>query len=315
MANRTPVILLAFANDRKGSFLRSIASENQRLSEILRKLEDERYAELIVLPDASLSDILRVFKEKRDRIQVFHYGGHADSYGLLMRSGAGEEQVADAESFANFLGQQARLKLVFLNGCSTHEQHTRLIENGVGYVIATSQAINDRTAQEFSEQFYHSLSSGAAVAQAFTEASEGVKASVGGNPRSLYWAEAQEARPEGLPWELHQGATADKTWHLRQREVAVVVDRVVELVGKDRVETALKTLGKYLKEQGDDQNFRDLTSIVKEFKSVQRQARIGVLSYSEITIANQKVAHKLMDLAASLKGEAQGTSELDDFFS
>ncbi|RMG25265.1 MAG: CHAT domain-containing protein [Bacteroidetes bacterium] len=311
MATHTPVFLLAFANDRAGSFLRSIAAENRQISEILRKLEEENYCELIVLPDANIRDILRVFREKRNRVRLFHYGGHADDYGLLLNSAKGQEEMLDAGSFARFLGMQNKLKFVFLNGCSTLEQSRQLANAGVGYVIATNQQINDRTAQEFSRQFYESMANGFGVEAAFQEASAGVQAATGGNTRALLFEpEASPADENGkLPWELHAGPSADPAWHLKLLESDVVAERAINLVGANRLEKAVKTLATHFKETEDRERFGELKVINRQLKDVDRKSRIGVLSDSESVQMYQRIADSLIQLANSMRSARGGGAQ------
>ena len=100
-----------------------------------------------------------VFQKHRDRIAIFHFGGHADGDRLLLQS-AFEPRPAYAEGLATLLGQQRGLKLVFLNGCSTRPQVKRLLDAGVPAVIATARPIDDRVATEFAVAFYQALTTG-----------------------------------------------------------------------------------------------------------------------------------------------------------
>ena len=118
-----PVIFLAFANDRddQARYLRNLPEERRRIRESLGEAEDAGLCEVIRLANATLDEIFDTFQDAdyRDRITVFHYGGHASGYSLLLESAEGQRASAHAEGFARFLGQQRGLQLVFLNGCST----------------------------------------------------------------------------------------------------------------------------------------------------------------------------------------------------
>ena len=103
--------------------------------------------------------IYAVFQRHRDRIALFHFGGHADGDRLLLQS-ALEPRPAYAEGLATLLGQQRGLKLVFLNGCSTRPQVKRLLDAGVPAVIATARPIDDGVATEFAVAFYQALTTG-----------------------------------------------------------------------------------------------------------------------------------------------------------
>ena len=110
--------------------------------------------------NATLADIRDVFRKADGHIAVFHYGGHADSYSLLFEAEGGKTAEIDAEGFAEFLAQQAGLRLVFLNACSTAGQVQALQTAGVPLVIATSQDILDTLATDFAGEFYKSLATG-----------------------------------------------------------------------------------------------------------------------------------------------------------
>ncbi|MEL6589453.1 MAG: CHAT domain-containing protein [Bacteroidota bacterium] len=213
MPQAVPIILLAFANDREGQFLRNLAGEQQAISQALREAEKQGRCEILVLPNASLEDIIRTFKEERDRIVIFHYGGHADGNALHLSSQAGGEAIIDGESFADFLGHQDSLELVFLNGCATLAQKDHLLRAGVKRVILTDQAINDQSARQFATHFYQSLSTGASLTKSFEEAESVTLLVNQGNSRKLYW-EAPKSEAKTLPWQLHKLPTQHENWQL-----------------------------------------------------------------------------------------------------
>jgi hypothetical protein len=64
-------------------------------------------------------DILDVFQDEndKDRIAIFHYGGHADGYKLLLETAAGARSFAHKEGLASFFARQNSLRLIlFLPG-------------------------------------------------------------------------------------------------------------------------------------------------------------------------------------------------------
>ena len=150
----------------------------------------------------------------RDRVAIFHFGGHADGYRLLLESAAGRIAAADAAGLAAFLGRQRGLRLVFLNGCSTGAQARGLLEAGVAGVVATSQAIDDAAAVEFAARFYRALGAGAAVRRAFNEAAAAVAVGRGEATRDFLGDEPGE--PERLPWllQIGEGAELAAEWSL-----------------------------------------------------------------------------------------------------
>lgn len=152
-----PVIFLAFANDRDNTvgYLRNLPDEARRIRAALERAEQAELCEVVVRSNSTAQDIFKVFQDPkyRNRVGIFHYGGHANGYELLLESAAGQAAAADAGGLADFLGHQQGLKLVFLNGCSTQQQTQGLLDANVPAVISTSRAIDDKVATDFSSQF------------------------------------------------------------------------------------------------------------------------------------------------------------------
>src|SRR5271157_4995618 len=158
MPTDRPVVFLAFADTK--SDLPSLKVEGWSLKDQFYKLKQGGViADLVVEEKAELHRIYDVFQEHRDRIAIFHFGGHADGDRLLLQS-AFEPRPAYAEGLATLLGQQRGLKLVFLNGCSTRPQVKRLLDAGAPAVIATARPIDDHVATEFAVAFYQALTTG-----------------------------------------------------------------------------------------------------------------------------------------------------------
>jgi hypothetical protein len=197
-----PVILLAFANDRVDGarWLRDLHVERKRLQEAMRDDVGERELggarwEVCVLEAATLDEIVDAFQRFRDRVVVFHYGGHADGYDLLLETTDGGSAAADGQALAAFLGRQQGLRLVFLNACSTEANVRDLLAARVGAVIATSQTIDDRVATDFSARFYRGLASGASLGQAYAEAGDEVRAALRTPHAGAYRAERARRLP------------------------------------------------------------------------------------------------------------------------
>ncbi len=213
-----PVIFLAFANDRDDQvgYLRNLPEEARRLRAALERAQRDGLCNLVERSNATLDDILDVFQDPqyRNRIAVFHYGGHANGYYLLLESAEGTPTVAHAGGLAAFLGQQRGLQLVFLNACSTRRQVQGLLDAQVPAVIATSRAIEDRVAMNFARRFYQSLAGGASIRTAYREAEAAIRTAHGDDTRGLYWSEAPSDAP--WPWALYlrDGAEAAAQWNL-----------------------------------------------------------------------------------------------------
>jgi hypothetical protein len=83
-----PIIFLAFANDKVDNtrYLRNLPLEMDGVRRALYEAEDAGLCEILERANATIENILDVFQDNRykDRIAVFHYGGHADGYQLLL---------------------------------------------------------------------------------------------------------------------------------------------------------------------------------------------------------------------------------------
>ena len=170
--NSKPVIFLAFANDRVegGVYLRNLPVELDGIRKALQNARQAGLCELVERSNTTVENILDVFQEYQDRIAIFHYGGHAGSYELLLESLTGGHAMAHSEGLVSFLAKQKGLQLVFLNGCCSQQQAEDLIAAGLPAVIGTSQTINDAIATSLSGQFYKGLGAGLEIDRAWAEA-------------------------------------------------------------------------------------------------------------------------------------------------
>jgi hypothetical protein len=215
-SNQKPVIFLAFANDPQ-KYLGELSQEEKSILVALEAAEKNGLCEVIMRPNATAGDIFDVFQrqESRDRIAVFHYGGHANAYQLLLDSAKGGVAPAAAKGLAAFLGQQRGLQLVFLNGCSTRNHTQELHDSNVSAVIATSQSIDDAVATTFAARFYTGLAGGASLERAYKEAQADGETTCG-QTRNAY-IQGQDRPPEDVwPWGLYlkKGAEIVRDWNL-----------------------------------------------------------------------------------------------------
>jgi hypothetical protein len=203
-----PVIVLAFSNDRD-DYLPMITRERKNIFKTLQDHHDSGYVQVHKEESTTLEDLFWLFNRYRDRIVIFHYGGHAGSTCLQLESSAGEPQTAHAVGLAQLLGQQKQLQLVFLNGCATLKQVELLLSAGVGAVIATSVPIQDEMATEFAEQFYEALAGQAAIQEAFETAKAFITTKYGSAKEIIRYyrralREKIEKTPNGeIPWGLY----------------------------------------------------------------------------------------------------------------
>ena len=99
-----PVIVLAFANEQEGHrYLRDLPEELRQLQAILEAAEGKGLCNLVVRPNARLDQILETFTEHRDRVAIFHYGGHAGGDRLFLETTGTEGAVAHAEGLARII--------------------------------------------------------------------------------------------------------------------------------------------------------------------------------------------------------------------
>ncbi|HXT21943.1 MAG TPA: CHAT domain-containing protein, partial [Thermoanaerobaculia bacterium] len=209
VSGRRPVVFFfAYANDRddKARYLRNLPKEQRRVREAIAPAIEAGLCEVVERNNAGVDDVFDMLQDSRyrDRVAIFHYGGHAGPAELMLETPAGGVELAHAGGLAAFLGQQRGLALVFLNGCSSAGQVQGLLDAGVPAVIATAQAIDDAVATELAARFYRSLASGAPLSTAFAEAKAAVCTRWGASARAVYRSAAAPELSDGRwPWDLY----------------------------------------------------------------------------------------------------------------
>jgi WD40 repeat protein len=217
-----PVIFLAFANDKVDAarYLRNLPMELDGIRNVLLPAVKANLCEVIERANATIEHILDTFQDERyrDRVAIFHYGGHADGYQLLLESLDGSHAVAQGGGLVSFFSKQKGLKLVFFNGCSTHQQSVELVQAGIPAVVGTSNAISDDIATDLSIRFYKGMAQGMTLEHAWNAAIDEIKIKKGeANTRGLYRKEAAaKMEDERFPWELliREGAEIVKEFNL-----------------------------------------------------------------------------------------------------
>ncbi|MEL6193047.1 MAG: CHAT domain-containing protein [Bacteroidota bacterium] len=203
-----PVIILAFANDREGKFLRSIAEEQRTITQALNPLVKKKLLHLEILSNVRANDITEAFRTFGDRVKTLHYGGHANDLELLL---GGTDSKLDIEAFSQFLQAQEGLELVFMNGCATAAQADPLKKAGIPNLILTEVIINDQAAQSFSTEFYKGLASGRPVSTSFQEAEGVTKGDIGKQRGDLVFSRESMEDVSDMPWTLHRQTTSSWT--------------------------------------------------------------------------------------------------------
>ncbi len=213
MQKKLPIILLAFANEKEeeSAYLRNLAKEQRLIRGELQKLKDNDICQVEHLPNVTLKEIFNTFQNEnyRGRICVFHYGGHASSFQLLLESEEGGNASAYGDGLMGFLKKQQRngLKAIVLNGCATEEHAHILSEAGIA-TVATSESINDEVATKFAERLYSGIANQIPLQQAFEEAIDFIKSEKGTvDKKALYrdlsWEGMENNIKETFPWKLH----------------------------------------------------------------------------------------------------------------
>lgn len=164
-------ILLSSANPIDQRFLNMVNIEMQTVYAIL----NQKYDAIAVTQRANLSfqtlaDTFLKTPQGKD-IEYLHYCGHSSSYGISLENTDLAEEVVSLDSLSAILSNRPKLKIVFLNSCSSKYIGQQLIADGqVEVVIETTQPIYDKDAKIFSEYFYLSLLQGTSIQQAFETA-------------------------------------------------------------------------------------------------------------------------------------------------
>ncbi|TDE14827.1 hypothetical protein [Dyadobacter psychrotolerans] len=156
----TPVVLSYFSqsHDPHDPYLEFLEDEYRCIADCWEKFQQtgsERNINVVFPARGSadagrIDDDIRAFKH---RVIIFHFSGHAGAEQLIF-----SDKSARAKGLAGLLGEAPNLKIVFLNGCATHDQVNLLFSQNVKAVIATKGRVNDGLAKEFSSNFYAAVS-------------------------------------------------------------------------------------------------------------------------------------------------------------
>ncbi|MDX2245418.1 MAG: AAA family ATPase [Bacteroidia bacterium] len=210
-----PVIFLAFANDRQ-NYLYNLTTEQRSIRSELESAEKAGLCEVVYETDTTIENIFDVFQKYRGRVAIFHYGGHADDYKMLLESKAGGSSVAHSVGLSTFLSRQNGLQLVFINGCCSENQALELISAGVPAVIGTSQPIEDTVATDLSTRFYSGLAAGESIDRSWKAAADMAKSIKGESTYRSFNFDETPGTLSAFPWNMHYRDGADKVrdWNL-----------------------------------------------------------------------------------------------------
>ncbi len=235
-----PVIFLAFANDRQDNarYLRNLPLELNGIRKALQEAEKQGLCEVVERANVTVEIIFDVFQDSRyrDRIAIFHYGGHADGYQLLLESyqtllvagnanGSGQglagsataNTLAHAAGLVSFFAKQRGLALVFFNGCTTHQQAEELAKAGIPAVIGTVSEIDDHIATNLAIRFYRGIGQAMTLQRAWDEAIDELKTKNGPeNPRGLDRTDPSSENNDRFPWEVYKKEGNLLEWKLEK---------------------------------------------------------------------------------------------------
>ena len=218
---KQPVIFLAFAND-KDDHLPLLDEERKVINGHLLPLANQQYLQLVIEPSATTADISRFVTDLKDRINIFHYGGHAGSKEILL-----QDQTANSDGIAQLLALQKELKVVFLNGCSTRAQVGLLQELGIPAVIATSIPIADQSARTFSDVFYRALAEDHTLEEAYKLAAANHLMTTGQAAGINRGLRVKKEETDLLPWGLYitEGKEAVLNWKIPRQSAGSFIVR------------------------------------------------------------------------------------------
>lgn len=229
MKSDLPVILLAFANEQQDAtaYLRNLPRELNGLRDALEIASDKDLCEVEVLSNTTWDQLFRTFQKPKfkDRVAIFHFGGHAGSMELFLEEEGRESKKIHGEGLIPFLGKQNSLQLVFMNGCYTATLAEGLLKAGVPAVIGTIQAVDDNVATQLATAFYEGIRRGLGIGDAWEEATLKVVSAHGARDLSPYYQEkideakryiGRKVESDRFPWELRikEGAEEVKNWNL-----------------------------------------------------------------------------------------------------
>ena len=195
--SKPPVVFVSFANNSLKP-LPSLKKEGALIKQLFSPIADNQQIQFHLEDFADTDNLTDYFIQYKDRILIFHYGGHANSKSLLLN-----DQKANAQGIAYQLAQQKSIQLVFLNGCSTRQQVDLLLDLGIPAVIATSVPIGDKSATHFAEKFYVALITDHTLEAAFNMAAANFESKYNHRPKIYRDTGLRGEKNKELPWGLY----------------------------------------------------------------------------------------------------------------
>jgi CHAT domain-containing protein len=99
--------------------------------------------------------LMELLSKFGDNMPIFHFSGHAGSHFLQFNKDQENVKNIFGKFFAAYIGIKSKgLRLVFLNGCATHDLAQAFLDNGAAAVIATNKPLKDIYGLNFAFHFY-----------------------------------------------------------------------------------------------------------------------------------------------------------------
>ncbi len=314
MTGQKPIIILAFANEQTDNtrYLRQLNQELRKIQHALREAKQENLCQIEILAGATFEDILQAFRDYKNQIAVFHYGGHADGFQLLLESEKGNE-IAHGEGFANILAELPALELVFLNGCSTQEYAQKITQNYPISVIATENAVDDEVARTFAVQFYRHLAQGETYFKAYQRAENILKTKKGSsNFRALY-RKQHEPKAE-FPWKFwyKDEFYFIKNWTLITKNMNnQIFSKEIRKLLAQKPETAIQQIIDFLEDgDKDDDLVHEITMQQTAWNDLAKEIRQNTVTFENANIRKAQIIRSITEILKAIKN--LDTAELNE---
>lgn len=255
-----PLKLLVMISSPKGHTELDSEAEWDRLSQSLGDLVDRGWVILERMQGATLGNLQRLLRG--DEYHVFHYIGHgafdekAQDGVLLLEDEHGNGHPVSGGFLGTMLHDHRTLQLVVLNACQGGTAGRQdpfagtaqtLVQRGIPAVVAMQQAITDRAAVQFSQEFYSALADSYPVDAALVEGRKAIYAA--GNPVEWATPVLYMRSPDGLLFELKPGTQPVK--HLQQQKIPIEANHKPVLPEKIEIVQEIKVLEEYGSEMED----------------------------------------------------------------
>lgn len=196
----TPTVLIFTANDQNGS-LTTLSVEGKTIQRTLNSTTGRTF-ETVLVPDATIDDVIQEFNVPDREIEILHYAGHAGDQAWKFK-----DDLVEANNLAAKIKARRTVKLVFLNGCATIDQVDFFHEAGVPFIVATSKPVEDENATWLATQFYQYLTLKRSLKKAMEEvevdAKMLAKKIIIGNERGVVNRIKKKDENESFVWGLY----------------------------------------------------------------------------------------------------------------